>query len=235
MERREHSRHLRFAGRQRGLCVQRTRQLILEYIQQHGEGTVEQLAHAVDLAPVTVRHHLNVLGERGMLEVTSRPTGRGRPKHYYRLSPVGGENMHGGRPYAALVSRLLDEFEQRERGAAGRAVRDIAARAVHEAVGEPNGRPIEESLEAAVDLLRRDGFSTRWERDGDSYLVHELGCPFQLLSDAHRVICVMDMEIIRRATGANVTREAWRRDGSPTCTYRVVPKMAARASTAAER
>ena len=58
-----------------------TRDTILEAIKQANEATVDDLAKAADVSPVTVRHHLNSLQAEGLLRTHSVRRKVGRP--YY--------------------------------------------------------------------------------------------------------------------------------------------------------
>ena len=48
-----------------------TREVILHSIKSSPHATVEELAEAADISPVTVRHHLNALLAAGAIEAAS--------------------------------------------------------------------------------------------------------------------------------------------------------------------
>ena len=56
-----------------------TREIILHTIKQFPQSTVEELAGAADISPVTVRHHLNALLAAGTIESSSIRRKVGRP------------------------------------------------------------------------------------------------------------------------------------------------------------
>ncbi len=67
--------------------MHRTRTLILDYLKEHGEATVDDLAAVLDLTSVTVRHHLDILRTE---ELVAEPVIRhrntpGRPQYSYAL------------------------------------------------------------------------------------------------------------------------------------------------------
>jgi predicted ArsR family transcriptional regulator len=88
-----------------------TREVILEEIKRTNGATVEELAGASDVSPVTVRHHLNTLQAEGLLETSSVRRKVGRPYYVYSLSPKGHELFP--KRYVRLSSRLLDELRDR--------------------------------------------------------------------------------------------------------------------------
>ena len=60
-----------------------TRDIILHTIKSSPQSTVEELAGAADISPVTVRHHLNALQAEGTIESATIRRKVGRP--YYCL------------------------------------------------------------------------------------------------------------------------------------------------------
>lgn len=68
-----------------------TRDIILHTIKQSPQSTVEELAGAADISPVTVRHHLNALQADGIIETASIRRKVGRPYYVYSLSEKGQE------------------------------------------------------------------------------------------------------------------------------------------------
>ncbi|MFN2115276.1 MAG: helix-turn-helix transcriptional regulator [Anaerolineae bacterium] len=201
--------------------MQQTRYRIMKYLQATGEADVETLAKELKLAPVTVRHHLGLLCERNLLETGRRRVGRGRPRHLYRLSPEGGEFLCEGDEYAQLASRLLSAFKEIDTSAASRLFEDMADEVVAPHEERLQGLPIEERLDAAIGLMSQSGYSTRWEPDGDEYVVYQLGCPFTELSEDHTDVCIFDHEVLRRATGGKIRHEKSRRHGDQLCSFRV--------------
>jgi predicted ArsR family transcriptional regulator len=204
--------------------MQGSRRQIMEYLREHDSAAVEFLAAAVDLAPVTVRHHLKVLRQRGLVEVQSERVGRGRPRHVYRLSPSGSASLCENR-YEQLAERMLDLVKHGDGQVAERFFSDMAKGIVadHRAALSLARGPAE-SLDLVVDILGAEGFTARWNQDGDAYLLHATSCPYASLGERHAEVCCMDMALIGAAMDAEVVRESWRMDGDEACVYRVRPR-----------
>lgn len=66
-----------------------TRDIILDTIRQRYQATVNELAEAADVSPVTVRHHLNALQAEAVLESDRVRRKVGRPYHVYSLTEKG--------------------------------------------------------------------------------------------------------------------------------------------------
>jgi predicted ArsR family transcriptional regulator len=82
---------------------------------------------------------------------------------------------------------------------------------------------VEERLDLAVSMLSRQGFTARWERDGDGYVLHQVGCPYHSLGRKHREVCQMDLTVVATATGLDAERVQWRQTGDEACTIRLTP------------
>jgi predicted ArsR family transcriptional regulator len=162
-----------------------------------------QLAERVGLHPNTVRWHLGVLADAGLVssraEACHRP---GRPRIIFAAAeaPEGREDY---RPFAAILAGSLS------------ATADGVASAEH--AGEAWGRFLVErpppfhrmtAVDAAdrvVDLLQEHGFEP--ERESGDVLMHR--CPFRDLAEEHgSVVCSVHLGLIRGALaeiGAPVT------------------------------
>ncbi len=202
--------------------MQNTRRYILEYLRDHGSGTVDSLSDAVELAPVTVRHHLGVLRKRGLVEAGKESVGRGRPRHVFALTAPGAELLIDD-GYEALASRLIDHIKTNEDLPADKLFAGMADDLLAEHGAELNGASIEDRLDLAALVLGRQGYTTHWEPDGDGFLVRQLACPFHSLASRHHEVCSMDLRLVAAATGGKVVREDWRQAGALVCTMRVTP------------
>ena len=170
---------------------------LLEVLEAAPEGLqVAELARRVDLHANTVRWHLGVLADAGL--VTAAPAerhGPGRPPSVYRASerPAARDDY---RLIATILTAALDADD------------DGAARA--EAAGREWGRylverpaPFEqpdeiESLDRLVCLLEENGFAP--ERDDERACVHMRHCPFRELAVQHpRIVCNLHLGLVRGA------------------------------------
>lgn len=131
-----------------------TREVILEEIKRTNGATVEELADAADVSPVTVRHHLNSLQAEGLLETSSVRRKVGRPYYVYSLSVKGHELFP--KRYVRLSSRLLDELRQRfPDGTIGNLFNNVVERIAEEHRNEFEGQSFEKRLDYLVALDRK--------------------------------------------------------------------------------
>ena len=72
----------------RSKIMHETRQRIIDFLKEKRKATVEELAAAIDLTPMAVRYHLNVLQADNLIAAFAvrRQSGPGRPQQIYRLT-----------------------------------------------------------------------------------------------------------------------------------------------------
>lgn len=195
-----------------------TRDVILHAIKAGPEATVNSLAEAADVSPVTVRHHLNALQAEGLLE--TRPVRRkvGRPYYVYTLTEAGHELFP--QKYVRLSSRLLHELKERF---PSEVVAEIFAGVVRGIVDEHRGAleglSFEERLTYLVDLLGEEGFLARWEATEEGYRLTEYSCPYLSVGATHSEVCTFDTGLITAVLETDITRHSCMLAGADCCEF----------------
>jgi predicted ArsR family transcriptional regulator len=89
--------------------MQSTRQEILEILKKEGQATVEDLAERLELTPMTIRHHLNVLQAQSLVVAAEvrRSKTVGRPRLVYTLTEAADQLFPQG--YGELARHLVSE------------------------------------------------------------------------------------------------------------------------------
>lgn len=180
---------------------------VLDLLQHAGEAvTVGELVRGTGLHANTVRSHLALLMEMGLVAAVPEPRTRpGRPKLLYRAVPHGEPTD----PYRALAAELAAAAAQpgmTPGEAAGRRL----ARQQREKVLDAGGRVDPgTSVEMAVEGLEVLGFSTTTDPLGDR--LYLAACPFADLARQDRAICRLHHEMLggffeELDTGVNVRR-----------------------------
>jgi predicted ArsR family transcriptional regulator len=152
---------------------------------------VQELARRVALHPNTVRWHLGVLADAGI--VSSRTEGRatpGRPRIVYTLSQrtdAGDEGSH--RLLATILTGALAELDD----GGARAERAGRAWGRYLVRRPPGGRVGPGAVQEVVELLTQQGF--RPELDGQKIHMHH--CPYRELAPG--VVCSAHKGVIEGA------------------------------------
>ncbi len=205
--------------------MQATRQRILEILKERGEATVEELSQALGLTSVTVRHHLEILQGRGLVEAPTvrRRRAPGRPQYVYTLTEAASE--HFPKDYQRLASLMIaqirDHLSSEELHALMEGMADgIAA----DAPAPSPDAPLSERLKAVAEFLTDRGYIAHWEEgDNGSYYLYTHNCPYHRVAREHPEVCAMDEALLTRLLGISPTQLTWVVRGDDRCTYRITP------------
>ena len=202
--------------------MQPTRQKIVELLKEHGQASVEELAEAVGLSSMAVRHHLNVLCGENLVVTSSmrRKKHPGRPQQLYTLDESATDLF--SEDYYHLAEYLLDEVKA-TLGTAGldELLSRIAARMVAEAPPPDPSQSPEERLDQVVQLMDDKGFTTRWGGDSNDYVIRVLTCPYRQVARVHHEVCRLDKKIIKDMLSVEPVRLTCMAYGDENCTYRI--------------
>jgi predicted ArsR family transcriptional regulator len=200
--------------------VKGVRQHILNILKERGQATVVELANGLDLAPVSVRHHLDILRRQGVIraEGVERRKTRGRPRHIYVLTQEA--NSYFPDNYEELAGALLREMKE---NLPAEQISAFFHRLVSEYTRDlpiKQAQSTEDRLDLATSFLSQKGYLARWEHgDAGAYVLHVSNCPFAGLSVAHPELCDMDMLLVSRLTMSTPRRIAHSANGDHCCTY----------------
>jgi predicted ArsR family transcriptional regulator len=209
-----------------GEVVHAVRKHILEILKETGGATVAELAERLDMAPVSVRHHLDILQGDALIRVgrVERNGAVGRPQQFYVLTAEAATLFPDN--FAALAAGLVRQMKglltpDQLRCAFHALAHDIAAEADAGSWGQ---LPLENRLERVADFLNQRGYLARWEdnsENGGGYLLHKYNCPYSGVSGEHRELCVMDQMLIDELVGSHCCRIQSVADHANCCTYAI--------------
>lgn len=200
--------------------MQSTRQAILDYLKTHGQATVDELAGVLELTPVTVRHHLDILRGEALVgdPVVRHRTSRGRPQYVFSLTDRA--SAHFPKNYDDLAAKVLDEVRAQSGPQFVNVIFEgVAARLSAEAPALVAGEAFAARLDRAVAFLNSRGYVAHWETTGEGFLLHTCNCPYESLADRHPELCQMDIVLVGNLLGAMPQRVNRIADGSNSCAY----------------
>jgi predicted ArsR family transcriptional regulator len=203
------------------LPVQRTRREILNILKRRGSATLEELANAVGLVPVTVRAHLNVL-ERDDLVKYEEVRGRvGRPYYVYSLTedadPLFPKNYH------IVANRVIDSVtDLLGPDTVGQLSERIAETWAAEKEGRLAGKGLAERVAEVAKIRSEEGAWAEVEQTADGFAIVQYNCPCPQAASKHpEVVCAAELSYMRRLLNAGVERVQWSQDGARACRYEV--------------
>jgi DeoR family suf operon transcriptional repressor len=201
--------------------IEPTRERIFQILRSQGPATVADLAEAMKITPIAVRHHLNSLQADGMVEIREERHGVGRPRQIYRLTPEAMERNPSR--YYQFTNLLLEQLKEHlSPDMVDALLRDVASSMADVWKDELAGLPLPRRVDRLAELLGQEGFVARVESsESGTLFLTELSCPYARISLSHPEVCTLDASMISRALGTAVERTSCIRSGSDSCTYAI--------------
>jgi predicted ArsR family transcriptional regulator len=195
-----------------------TRDRILQTLLRRPRTTINQLAVAVGINPISVRHHLTNLQVEGLVSAEEERHGVGRPRLVYFLTETGMERFPTR--YLRLTTRLLAQMKESMPGpVVGKLFSEMADGLAQEYADQMKGLSMEERLDLAKTLLTEEGFTVEWEKDGGQYRIHEITCPYLQIGQSHPEVCTVDQTLISKILAVPTEKVQCILSGDTQCTY----------------
>ena len=199
-----------------------TRDTILHTLLQKPRSTINSLAEAVGINPISVRHHLTNLQMEGLVESQEERHGVGRPRLIYILTDEGMERFPTR--YMQLTTRLLSQMKDTMPGpVVAKLFSQIAEDLASQYSKDMQGLTMEERLDFVKDMLGREGFTVEWEKKGGQYHIHEISCPYYQIGIAHPEVCTVDQTLISKMLALPANKVQCILSGAAHCTYVIQP------------
>jgi len=203
--------------------VHPVRQKILDYLKRYGQATVTELADHLEMAPVSVRHHLDLLIGDNLVETSRvrRRAGAGRPTRLYALTDQADSLFPNN--YQQLARESLDILKRTLSPEQFiEVMTELANKTADRAPQQLEALPQAERLQTAIQFLNDEGYMAFCECEQDEILLHTCHCPYKDLVSDHPEICQIDHVLIRRLTGMTPLRVSHMTRGGARCTYKLI-------------
>lgn len=199
-----------------------TKDKILQTLLRKPRITINEIAEAVGINPISVRHHLSNLEKEGLIAAAEERHGVGRPRLVYSLTEDGMERFPT--KYLRLTTRLLAQMkETMPAPAVAQLFNQIAEEMASDYADQVKDMSMEERLEFVKDLLAQEGFTVEWEKKGSEYQIHEITCPYYQIGIAHPEVCTVDQTLISKMLAVPANKVQCILNGNAHCTYVVQP------------
>jgi DeoR family suf operon transcriptional repressor len=195
-----------------------TRDRILQTLLRKPRATINELAIAVGINPISVRHHLTNLQVEGLVGTEEERHGVGRPRLVYFLTETGMERFPTR--YLRLTTRLLAQMkESMPAPVVSKLFAEMADGLAEEYASQMKGLAMEERLNLAKSLLTEEGFDIQWEKSGEQYRIHEITCPYLQIGQSHPEVCTVDQTLISKMLAVPAEKVQCVLQGDAQCTY----------------
>ncbi len=195
-----------------------TRDHILQTLLRRPRSTINELAEAVGINPISVRHHLTNLQVESLVAAEEERHGVGRPRLVYFLTENGMEKFPTR--YLRLTTRLINQMKGKfPQPMVSEMFKEVATTMADEHASDLQGLTVEQRLNAMKDLLADEGFVVEWEKRGSEYLIHEITCPYLQVGQSHPEICNVDQTLISKMLAVPANKIQCILSGAAHCTY----------------
>lgn len=200
-----------------------TRERVLRTLLTRQRCTINELAEAVDINPISVRHHITKLQADGLVDSEEERHGVGRPRRLYFLTEEGQEQFPTR--YLRLTLRLLEQLkETMPEPIVSKLFAQMAEDMASDYEEEVSGLSMEERLNLVTELLSDEGFTVEWEQKGNEYLIREVNCPYYHIGQNHPEVCSVDQTFLSKVLSVPAEKVKCVLNGDTFCTY-VVPSL----------
>lgn len=191
---------------------------VLDLLRRQEAMTVSDFVEALAVTATAVRQRLNRLLSQNLIERAAAKNGRGRPKHWYRLTAKGLQKA--GSNFADLAIALWQEIREiREPDVRLGLLQRVAKRMAVMYAGTVEGQTLEQKLTALADLFAERRVPLELDKTGASPVLKAVACPYPELADQDRSICAMERMLLAEVLGAGVRLADCRLDGQSACTF----------------
>jgi predicted ArsR family transcriptional regulator len=191
-----------------------TRVRIVELLRERGKVTVEDLTRVLDVAPATVRRHLDVLQRDGQVALQSVRRATGRPHYVFTLTQAGRNLLPGH--YISITARMIRELLSLRpadtQGKDGRGVALLTFERMTSSLLQACERQVTaarlpERLRQAVDALAEGGLVVEAAAKRGGYLLKVRDCPCRWADSTREGACRQAESLLARLIKAPIRQE----------------------------
>ncbi|MEX1246960.1 MAG: ArsR family transcriptional regulator [Anaerolineales bacterium] len=200
-----------------------TRNLVLRQLLSQQRCTINDLAKAVKINPISVRHHIGKLEDEGLVSSAEERHGVGRPRRVYFLTEAGRERFpaHTIRFANQLLAEVKQQLPAEEYGKLfSRMAEGIAEQ--YAGTRQLSDLNLKERLALLKEWLGKEGYTVQIQRGEKEILIKETSCPYYYVGQTHSEVCTIDKALIAKVLSADPERTSCLLSGDSHCTY-VVP------------
>ncbi len=203
--------------------MKNTREKILQTLLENPGASINDLADAVGINGISIRHHLASLETNAMVTSSEERHGVGRPRLVYSLTEKGLE--HFPTSYIRLSQQIITAIKDTL------AEEDIEA--IFTSIGKSiakdykdqfEGKPIDKQVKLLTKIMSNEGHVLEWHKVKDHYQIIAYTCPYLQLGSDHPEVCIVDHTLIREVLSYPVEIETCKNKGDDFCIFEIIPQ-----------
>lgn len=197
-----------------------TRKKILRTLLAQPNSSIKDLAEAVGINGISIRHHLTNLEAENLIASSEERHGVGRPRLIYSLTDKGAEQFPTS--YLSLTRRLISVLKE--------SLPEDQLESIFQSMGEEianknnfefSNHNIEERLDFLKQILTKEGFIVDWEKNGEVFHLTSFSCPYYQIGLDHPEVCKIDHTLISSFFIKPITIKKCIFEGDDHCIYEI--------------
>jgi predicted ArsR family transcriptional regulator len=197
-----------------------TREKILRTLLSSPDSTINELAEAVGINGISIRHHLTSLEADDLVVSSEERHGVGRPRLIYSLTDKGAEKFPTG--YLRLTKRVIgalkDNMTSTEIASLFGSIGTEIAQSFEE---DLENKPLKERLKILKKIMTREGFTFEYKKNQRSYTLTSFSCPYHQIIREYPELCNIDYQLIAAVLSTRVEIKTCILNGDEFCSFYV--------------
>ncbi|MBU7028539.1 MAG: ArsR family transcriptional regulator [Theionarchaea archaeon] len=185
--------------------------------------TVDELSSKVGISPTAIRQHLTILEGDSLVTRETLKEGIGRPKVIYTITEKAEELFPKFYSWLAecLIEAITGEYGEEK---VESLMRQIGIRFSQPYLERVRGKPLEERVCEATDIMNEWGAYASVENDGGDYLLKNYNCSFYKVAQKYPQVCSVHTTFLENLLELNPERIASMAEGNDYCAYQIKGK-----------
>ncbi len=196
-----------------------SRDNILTIIRQNNGVNVDGLAREMQLAPATVRRHLDILERDGLVDHSEVRKPTGRPQYSFHLTEKGHDSVP--KDYSRLLNELVSDIKGMSSEALGGRSGDDLLKESLARIGESRAAKYSEGrkpVEAVQAAFENGGYDPVITTNEEGLKIPVTNCPYRRAS-IDDVICTVDRSMIKSLLGDKIEHHVEMSPQANECVY----------------
>jgi len=197
-----------------------TREKILRTLLSYPESTINDLAEAVGINGISIRHHLTNLEAEDLVMSTEERHGVGRPRLIYSLTEKGIEKFPTS--YLRLSQYLIESLKNRYANKEIKQIfEDIGRNIAASYKINLDDHSTEERLSLLKKIMTKEGFVVEVSDHPDYYSLNALSCPYYKIGLSHSEVCSLDHTLVSEFFTVPVSIQSCILEGDEYCSFQI--------------
>ena len=197
-----------------------TREKIMRTLLAFPGSTINDLAEAVGINGISIRHHLISLEADDLATSAEERHGVGRPHLVYSLTDKGIEQFPSS--YLRLTQLILDTLKDKLSEAEFKEMfeqigADIAAHYGQDLADKST----KERMNLLESVLSKEGFIVEWQQDDDAVTLVSLSCPYHRVGQDYPEVCGLGHTLVETFINDPIEMDSCILNNDDRCIYRI--------------